>query len=476
MKLLVLLFCLVIFFFEENFGVKIHTNDSAIFDINKVLKSRLAVLYRKGNKLNNYFFSYIEKNGKKNKCYKYIQDALYDPNTQIMKREIFKCFNTSKDILSKTFHDVINKLFLYIKNVFIKKYFIFFLLYLININCDSLVSQMNDPYVLNNYNLSENASPAMYNLKYEELEIPIGAKIKGWLIKSNKKSNKLFLLLHGYNSNRQACLFFLNILKKLNVHNDTNIFIPDMKNFNEKGVEDIYNILIYFKDKMALNEVNVYTQSSTNLLVLLLSKHYKNKIVSKSKQKFINNIIPYSSDKKSGQQDVIYIDKYIFDSPILNLHRTINIHFNLNDIQKKINEEKMKANGDMNNLYDRKTVLSYFISFFMWLLNNQLKGHLYDFDFNKLINENNINPANIYILHSLNDNISLLNILSQEVKENRLLPLKNIYIFKNGRHANIYEHSKKEYDLIVKRIIKGFNILDFLYYIPMRSRMSSLSF
>ncbi|CAA9990663.1 conserved Plasmodium protein, unknown function [Plasmodium knowlesi strain H] len=476
MKLLVILFCLVIFFFEENIGVKIYTNDSAIFDINKVLKSRLSVLYRKGNKLNNYFFSYIEKNGKKNKCYKYIQDALYDPNTQIMKREVFKCLNTSRDILSKTFHDVINKLFLYIKNVFIKKYFIFFLLYLININCESLVSQINDPYVLNNYNLSENASPALYNLKYEEVEIPIGAKIKGWLIKSNKKSNKLFLLLHGYNSNRQACLFFLNILKKLNVHHDTNIFIPDMKNFNEKGVEDIYNILIYFKDKMALNDVNVYTQSSTNLLVLLLSKHYKNKIVSKSKQKFINNIIPYSSDKKNSQEDVIYIDKYIFDSPILNLHRTINIHFKLHDIQKKINEEKMKANVDMNNLYDKKTVLSYFISFFMWLLNNQLKGHLYDFDFNKLVNENNINPANIYILHSLNDNISLLNILSQEVKENRLLPLKNIYIFKNGRHGNIYESSKKEYDLIVKRIIKGFNIFDFLYYIPMRSKMSSLSF
>ncbi|KJP90091.1 hypothetical protein AK88_00260 [Plasmodium fragile] len=476
MKLLVIFFCLVIFFFEDNFGVKIYTNDSAIFDINKLLKSRLSVLYRKGHKLNNYFFSYIEKNGKKNKCYKYIQDALYDSNTQIMKREVFRCLNTSKDVLSKTFHDVINKLFLYIKNVFIKKYFIFFLLYLININCDSLVSQVNDPYVLNNYNLSENASPAMYNLKYEELEIPSARKIKGWLIKSNKKSNKLFLLLHGYNGNRQSCLFFLNILKKLNVNHDTNIFIPDMQNFNERGVEDIYNILIYFKDKMALNDVNVYTQSSTNLLVLLLSKHYKNKIVSKSKQKFINNIIPYSCDKKAGQEDIIYIDKYIFDSPILNLQRTINIHFNLQDIQKKINEEKMKANGDVNNLYDKKTVVTYFISFFMWLLNNQLKGQLYDFDFNKLVNENNINPANIYILHSLNDNISLLNVLSQEVKENRLLPLKNIYIFKNGRHANIYESSKREYDLIVKRIIKGFNILDFIYYIPMRSRMSSLSF
>ncbi|EUD68750.1 hypothetical protein C922_00438 [Plasmodium inui San Antonio 1] len=476
MKLFVILFCLVIFFFEENFGVKIYTNDSAIFDINRVLKSKLSVLYRKGNKLNNYFFSYIEKNGKKNKCYKYIQDALYDSNTQIMKSEILKCLNTSKDILNKTFHDVINKLFLYIKNVFLKKYFIFFLLYLININCDSLVSQINDPYVLNNYNLAENASPAMYNLKYEEVEIPSAGKIKGWLIKSNKKSNKLFLLLHGYNSNRQACLFFLNILKKLNVHHDTNIFIPDMKNFNEKGVDDIYNILIYFKDRMALNDVNVYTQSSTNLLVLLLSKHYKNKIVSKSKQKFINNIIPYNSEKKNGAEDVIYIDKYIFDSPILNLHRTINLHFNLHDIQKKINEEKMKANVDMNNMYDKKTVLSYFISFFMWLLNNQLKGHLYEFDFNKLVNENNINPANIYILHSFNDNISLLNILSQEVKENRLLPLRNIYIFKNGRHANIYESSKKEYDLIVKRIIKGFSIFDFLYYIPMRSKMSSLSF
>ncbi|SBT46906.1 conserved Plasmodium protein, unknown function [Plasmodium ovale wallikeri] len=393
-----------------------------------------------------------------------------------MKNEIFKCLNTSKDILHKTFHDVINKLFLYIKNVFLKKYFIFFLLYLININCDNLVSQINDPYVLNNYNLRENASPSMYNLKYEEVEIPNSNSIKGWLIKANKKSNKLFLLLHGYNSNRQACLFFLNILKKLNVHQDTNIFIPDMKNFNEKGVDDIYNILKYFKEKMGLNDVNVYTQSSTNLLVLLLSKRYKNKIVSKSKQKFINNIIPYNSEKKNEDDDIIYIDKYIFDSPILNLHRTINIHFNLNDIQKKMNEEKMNSNYNVNNIYDKKTILSYFISFFMWLLNNQLKGHLYDFDFNKLINENNINPSNIYILHAFNDNISLLNILSQEVKENRLLSLKNIYIFKNGKHANIYESSQKEYNLIIKRILKGFNILDFLYYIPMRSKMGSLSF
>ncbi|GAW83270.1 hypothetical protein, conserved [Plasmodium gonderi] len=475
MKLFVIFFCLVIFFFEENIGIKIHKNDSAIFDINKVLKNKLSVLYRKGNKLNNYFFSYIEKNGKKNKCYKYIQDTLYDSNTQIMKNEIFKCLNSTKDILNKTFHDVINKLFLYIKNVFLKKYFIFFLLYLININCDHLVSKINDPYVLNNYNLVEDASPSMFNLKYEEIEIPNSNKIKGWLIKANKKSNKLFLLLHGYNSNRQACLFFLNILKKLNVHQDTNIFIPDMKNFSEKGVEDIYNILAYFKDKMALNDVSMYTQSSTNLLVLLLSKRYKNKIVSKSKQKFIKNIIPYNNEKKSGE-DVIYIDKYIFDSPILNLHRTINIHFNLNDIQRKINEEKIKSNVDMNSVYDKKTVLSYFISFFMWILNNQLKGHLYDFDFNKLIHENNINPSNIYILHSYNDNISLLNILSQEVKENRLLPLDNIYIFKNGRHANIYESSKKEYDLIIKRIIKGFSILDFIYYIPLRSKMSSISF
>ncbi|KAI4834634.1 hypothetical protein MKS88_005308 [Plasmodium brasilianum] len=474
MKLSSIIFFLVIFFLKENVCVKIHTNDSAIFDINKVLKKKLSILYRKGNNLNNYFFSYIEKNGKKNKCYKYIQDALYDSNTQIMKNEIFKCLNTSKDILHKTFHDVINKLFLYIKNVFLKKYFIFFLLYLININCDSLVSQMNDPYILNNYNLCENASPAMYNLKYEEIEIPNNNNIRGWLIKSNKKSNKLFLLLHGYNSNRQACLFFLNILKQLNVHHDTNIFIPDMKNFNERGVDDIYNILSYFKKNMALNDVNVYTQSSTNLLVLLLSKHYKNKIVSKSKQKFIKNIIPYNNEKPKDE-DIIYIDKYIFDSPILNLHRTINIHFNLSDIQKKISEENMKANTDINNVYDRKTILNYFISFFMWLLNNQLKGHLYDFNFNKLINENNINPSNIYILHSFNDNISMLNILSQEVKENRLLPLKNIYIFKNGRHANIYESSKREYNLIVKRIIKGFNILDFLYYIPMRSKMSSLN-
>ncbi|SBS87995.1 conserved Plasmodium protein, unknown function [Plasmodium ovale] len=476
MKLSLIIFCVVILFFKENLGVKIYTNDSAIFDINKVLKRKLSVIYRKGNKLNNYFFSYIEKNGKKNKCYKYIQEALYDSNTQIMKNEIFKCLNTSKDILHKTFHDVINKLFLYIKNVFLKKYFIFFLLYLININCDNLVSQINDPYVLNNYNLRENASPSMYNLKYEDVEIPNSNSIKGWLIKANKKSNKLFLLLHGYNSNRQACLFFLNILKKLNVHQDTNIFIPDMKNFNEKGVDDIYNILKYFKEKMGLNDVNVYTQSSTNLLVLLLSKHYKNKVVSKSKQKFINNIIPYNSEKKNEDDDIIYIDKYIFDSPILNLHRTINIHFNLNDIQKKINEEKMNSNYNVNNIYDRKTVLSYFISFFMWLLNNQLKGHLYDFDFNKLINENNINPSNIYILHAFNDNISLLNILSQEVKENRLLSLKNIYIFKNGKHANIYESSQKEYNLIIKRILKGFNVLDFLYYIPMRSKMGSLSF
>ncbi|CRG97450.1 conserved Plasmodium protein, unknown function [Plasmodium gallinaceum] len=469
-----LLIYIVIFFFKENLGIKIYTNDSAIFDINKVFKNKFSLLYRKGNKLNNYFFSYVTKNGKNNKCYQYIQDALYDSNTQIMKEEVFKCLKTSKDILHKTFFDIINKLFLYIKNVFLKKYFIFFLLYLINFNCDSLVSQLNDPYVLNNYNLSENATPGMYNMKYEEIEIPSFNNIKGWLIKSNKKSNKLFLLLHGYNSNRQACLFFLNILKKLNINHDTNIFIPDVRNFNDKGVEDIYNILNYFKENMGLNDVNIYTQSSTNLLVLLLSKHYKNKIINKSKQKFINNIISYNNEKKD-ENNVIYIDKYIFDSPILNLHKTIDIHFNLNDINKKINQDKNNNNYNVN-IYDKKAMFKYFISFFMWLLNNQLKGQLYDFDFNKLINENNINPSNIYILHSLNDNISLLNTLTQEIKENRLLPLKNIYIFKNGKHANIYESSKNEYDLVIKRILKGFNLLDLIYYIPMKSKMSTLNF
>ncbi|SCM13468.1 conserved Plasmodium protein, unknown function [Plasmodium chabaudi adami] len=511
MKLFHIFFFLIILFIKENIGVKIYSNDSVIFDINSVLKSRLASLYRKGNKLNNYFFSYIEKNGKKNKCYRYIQDTLYDSNTQIMKQEVFKCLNTSKNILQKTFHDVINKIFLYIKNVFLKKYFIFFLLYIININCDALVGQIDDPFILNNYNLKENASPAIYNLKYEEIEIPNTNGIKGWLIRSNKKTNKLFLLLHGYNSNRQACLFFLNILKKLNVHNDTNIFIPDMKNFNERGVEDIYNILRHFKDNMSLNEVNVYTQSSTNLLVLLLSKRYKNKIVSKSKTNLMGNIIPYSNDKKTNasqenagsntentdankannsntkskgdnktpainNDNVIYIDKYIFDSPILNLHRTINVHFKLNDIEKKINAEKAMLNADGSNMYDKRNVLSYLMSFFMWLLNNQLKGHLYDFNFNKLLNENDINPSNIYILHSVNDNISLVDILSSEVKQNRLVSLKNIYIFKNGMHANIHEASQAEYSLIIKRILKGFNIFDFLRYIPLKSKMSSLNF
>ncbi|ETW17070.1 hypothetical protein PFAG_04300 [Plasmodium falciparum Santa Lucia] len=478
MKLSLVIFCIVIIFFKENISVKIKTNDTAIFDINKVLQKKLAVLYRKGNKLNNYFFSYIEKNGKNNKCYRYIQEALYDPNTQIMKNEVMKSFNYSKDILKKTFHDIINKLFLYIKNVFLKKYFVFFLLYLINFNCDTLASQMNDPYILNNYNLELNASPSMYNLKYEEIGIPISnSTVKGWLIKPTKKSNKLFLLLHGYNSNRQACLFFLNILKNLNIHNDTTIFIPDMKNFNERGVDDIYNILSYFKDNMGLNEVNIYTQSSTNLLVLLLSKHYKNKIANKSKEKFIKTIIPYSTDKNKNKntENIIYIDKYIFDSPIFNLHKTINMHFNLSDIDKKLNEERMKNKQEIN-LHDKKSIMNYFLSFCMWLLNNQLKGHLYDYDFNKIITENDINTSNIYILHPLNDNISLLNILSQEVKENRRFPLKNIYIFKNGKHANIYGSAKREYSLIVKRILKGFNILDFLYYIPLRSRFSSLPF
>ncbi|VWU51521.1 conserved protein, unknown function [Hepatocystis sp. ex Piliocolobus tephrosceles] len=482
MKITVLFLFVVILFVKESINVNISTTNTTMFDINNVLKDRIVKLYRKGNKLNNYFFSYIEKNSKKNKCYKYIQEALNNSNTQIMKSEIIKCLDTSKNVLNKTFQDVLNKLFLYIKNVFIKKYFIFFLIYLINLNTDKLVSKINDPYILNDYKLKENASPAMFNLKYSELEIPTSNNvINGWFINSNKKSNKIFLLLHGYNSNRQACLFFLNILKKLNVHNDTNIFIPDMQHFNEKGVVDIYNILKYFKDHMQINEVNIYTQSSTNLLVLLLSKNYKNKIVSKGKQNFIGNIMSPTNNnqqpKNNEIDNIIYIDKYIFDSPILNLPKTISIHFHLNDLKKKLREEKMKLHmyNNLKTKYDQKTLFNYFLSFFIWLLNNQLKGRLYDYDFNKLITENNINPSNIYILHSLNDNISLLNILAQEVKLKNLVPMKNIFIFKNGQHANIYEKSKNEYNLIVKKIIKGFGILDFLYYIPLKSKMTSIN-
>lgn len=264
-------------------------------------------------------------------------------------------------------------------------------------------------------------SPSVFDMEFYELEyFSKDLKLYGWYI-PKKGAKKTIIISHGRFNNRIFTIKYLQLFKDMNLTEDYNIFLPDLRNsgksdrsrtaFGYYFSEDIKNAIIMLNEKYSTKDFVLYGFSQGAMGSAL---------------------VPYLFEKELEMKN-IKIEKIILDSPVSNVEKII-----------------------LRNSVFMGIKIPYFIMF--WVLK----------EFDCRINNNleNLKLSNILgkvptlILQSEKDDVTPINIINDEyeiIKNKSVLDkkiLKPIFkIFRKGQHVRIYLQYKWEYTQYIENFL-----------------------
>ncbi len=157
-------------------------------------------------------------------------------------------------------------------------------------------------------------SPLSFNMEFEEIAyMSSNINLYGWYIKK-ENAKKTIIISHGRKNNRIFCLKFLQLFTDMQLNEEYNIFIPDLRNsgksdvaktaFGYKFSEDIKNTILMLNEKFNTKEFILYGFSQGGMGSAL---------------------VPYLYEEELKIRGVV-IEKMILDSPVSNVKKTILHH------------------------------------------------------------------------------------------------------------------------------------------------------
>ncbi|EAN30777.1 putative integral membrane protein [Theileria parva strain Muguga] len=383
-------------------------------------------------------------------------------STNIFKQQVINELRGSEEVLKGIIFKILNHFYEYVKYRFLTTFFNLYIINPFDIQMGNLLNtKLNNYYLTNKLNIPTYCTPLSFGLSYEKVRVGDGSE--SWLIKSGNKTNKAFVLMHGWFGNPQSTLPFLNTLKQIGVLSDYNVLILNLydnsnifeNNVGLRGMKRLYDGMKFLHDNYNTTHFNIYTQSVSSISAILLYhflQHYK---VSHSNTGDTDDSVGTEDTENNNSVGTemlwdmrgfgmglrldeefvraVEIDKLILESPVINVKQYL-----LND--------KYYSNI-INNLY----------------LNNK-----YFSNFNEYINKLNICKyvdkdllRRVNVLQGVKDEITTLKMLQEEFSGLRKIP--NLFLFKNSGHIDLCKNDSKDYLSTVKYILKN-PILRFFQY------------
>ncbi len=261
-------------------------------------------------------------------------------------------------------------------------------------------------------------SPQVFNMEYKEYEYKSidGLNLYGWLIKK-ENATKTIILLHGRHNNRIFCLKFLQLFLDMNLSEEYNIFIPDLRNSGKSDIsktafgyyfsKDIYSTVKFLKDKFSYNNFILYGFSQGAMGAAAMLYFFKEEL----------------------KKENIKVEKLILDSPVSNIKKII-----------------------LKNSYIFGIRVPYFISLYT------LKKLDIDIDdnLNKMKLSELLGIVPTLILQSEKDEVTPFEFMEEEYNQLDEEVLKKIRFkaFRKGQHVRIYLVYKQEYTKVVNDFLE----------------------
>ena len=278
----------------------------------------------------------------------------------------------------------------------------------------------NDINLIKKYGLGNRKDPEDYGFNYSEhsYHSKDALKLSAWFINSkNIYSRKAIVFVHGRNSNRLACLQYLNLIKRKALNEEYAVFMPDMRNsgksdgsrtfLGSRFADDIYSTLRYLKNTQNKNEFILYGFSMGAMAIEVFLHKYR--------------------DILKG--DNITVGKVILDSPLTNVEKTI----------------KYKSKNRLHPKFLQNIGLR--------ILNMRMNYNIKNMRFSILLSENKEMPT--FILQSKTDSTTPYYMLKNELsKIENTEKNMDMLIVDNASHVCLYRgKNKKNYQEQVARFI-----------------------
>lgn len=174
---------------------------------------------------------------------------------------------------------------------------------------------LTDTVLCRKFGIGDHTKPEDYGYKSDNINFQSidGTKLNGWYIPANTHTNHCIILVHGRTSNRLKTMKYLELIDSLKLDTLYNIFIPDLRNSGKsqpsktymgyKFGEDVLSSILLVNSQYNQNKILLYGFSMGAMAILNatgrddLTKLYKNKNLD--------------------------IEKIIFDSPLVNVKKTL---------------------------------------------------------------------------------------------------------------------------------------------------------
>ena len=170
------------------------------------------------------------------------------------------------------------------------------------------------PWLISQYGIGSSKAPEDYNYASEEVSFQSldDIRLDGWFVKAKKPTSRCIVLVHGRTSNRLKTMKYLALVDSLNLDTLYNVFIPDLRNSGRSEVsstfmgykfaEDVAASLMYINQQYNQDSVILYGFSMGAMAIC----------------NTLNR-----NELKALTKDKVYIEKIIFDSPLVNVKETI---------------------------------------------------------------------------------------------------------------------------------------------------------
>ncbi|GBE59283.1 hypothetical protein, conserved [Babesia ovata] len=371
------------------------------------------------------------------------EDADYEVAKNQIVTEVKEVESLFKAVLSRIF----SHLYHYLRHKAMQSYLSFYIVSPLGSGMGNLLnSNLNDQYITNKLGLPENATPATFNIAHEQVEVPSHfskARKQCWLIRStNPKATKAFVLLHGWFGNMQSCLHFADILNKMGSLDTHHILILDLRddagksfetNIGLKGVADIYDAATYLNRELGVDHVSLYAQSVSCISALLF-----NDLITRIKKPLDNSsskaICPLFDGMDTALLRNLTVDTIIMESPVANIRNHV------------ANSTTESVNWLMEHVLSLVNKDGFHID------NLSLQTFLRDPE----------TCSKTYIMQGSNDTITTPEMLRSELTRNDLPSRVNMFLFRDGGHANLSATSKPDYYYTIKHVTVGRNAWEFL--------------
>ncbi|CDR97240.1 hypothetical protein, conserved [Babesia bigemina] len=370
-------------------------------------------------------------------------DADYEVAKNQIVTEVKEVESLFKAVLSRIF----SHLYHYVKHKAMQSYLSFYIVSPLGLGIGNLLnSNLNDQYITNKLGLPENATPATFNIAYEQVEVPSHfskAHKQCWLIRStNPKATKAFVLLHGWFGNMQSCLQFADMLSKMGSLDTHHILILDLHddsgksfetNVGLKGVADIYDAAAYLNRELGVDHMSLYAQSVSCISALLF-----NELVSRIKKPLEDTtreaICPLFDGMDPAVLRNFTVDTIIMESPVANIRNHV-------------------ANSTTESV-------NWFMEHVLSLVN---KGgfHIDNLSLRTLLRDPET-CSKSYIMQGAKDTVTTPQMLRSELMRSDLPSRINMFLFQDGGHANLSATSKPDYYYTIKHVTVGRNAWEFL--------------